>query len=441
GYKYFIVRNEDIVQKVEIAGSVQSSSFADLSFQVSGKVTDVNVDIGYVVNKGDIIATLDTSELEADLDDALSFVEIKKVELDNNISNLDNVMSQQEVIVSNAKNKLLSSDLEAIPRSRTNTLDRLIVTGKYSGEEGSYKIKIENTVNSINTKLEVFGLERFTGIIESTRSNPLGTSGLFIRLPSDASGYLDTIWTVDIPNIKGDNYTTNINTYKKSLEDKVLAIEESKKNIYSGNQQYSIAFSELKQAEAKVAKIRSQISKHKIISPFTGEISAIDIELGEVSSPGSIVASIISNGGFEIVLDVPEVDISKVKVGDDALIFIDSFNEEEGLYGKIIAVSRGSRYVDGIPVYETIVSLDSEDERMRSGLSATVDLLTDKSDAAMAVPNEYVQRDEDGEFVLMDNGDDFEKRYIKVGIRGTNGMVEILSGLYFEDKVFFEVKK
>ncbi|MFT5352659.1 MAG: hypothetical protein ACI9GH_000520, partial [Candidatus Paceibacteria bacterium] len=42
GYKYFIVRNEDIVQKVEIAGSVQSSSFADLSFQVSGKVTDVN---------------------------------------------------------------------------------------------------------------------------------------------------------------------------------------------------------------------------------------------------------------------------------------------------------------------------------------------------------------------------------------------------------------
>lgn len=443
-YEFYRVKKQDVVESVEIAGTVQSANFADLGFEVSGRVVSLPFSLGDSVEAGDLIARLDTSGLEADLQDALNLVNIKRSELENAGSNLEKVTNQQNVLVKNAYEELLSSDLEAIPRSRNSTLDPPLISGKYTGEEGQYKIEIEkDNVHDQDYMIDVFGIERFGGIVQQVKANPLGTFGLFVRLPASPSEYNETIWFVNIPNTEGDSYTTNLNAYQKAVEDREVAIEEAEKNINSGGQEYSILMSEIMQAEARAEKIRSQIADHEIRAPFDGEIANINIELGEIAGAGEMVVSLISEGDFEVRLDVPEIDIAKVGLGDKAEVFLDAFGDDVSWMASVSKFSRGATYVDGVPVYETILVLeDSEDNRIRFGLSAIADLVTDERENVIAVPAEFITKDDTGYYVHVSLEEDkLERRYIELGLRGSDGMVEVIEGLKEDELIAVAIEE
>lgn len=431
--KTFTVSKADVVEKVEIAGTVESNDYAELGFEVSGKINDVAVKVGDEVKIGQTLVSLDSAELYADLKDAQALVDIKFAELENAGVNLDDIKQQQDVLVSSAKRKLLSTDLEAIAQSRNNTLTPPIITGSYTGEEGQYKIIIdEESFKSVNQTFKIFGIEQFVGFIEENRPKPLGTKGLYIQLPDSIDDYFNTIWYVDIPNKRGSSYTLNLNAYESALEAKNVAIRDAEQSLSQGSRENSIAQAELEQAQARVNRILAQIDQRSIKAPFSGTISSVDIAKGEIATSGSKVVIIVSNGEFEISLDVPEIDVSKLEVGNAVKISLDAFSDQDMWEGEIGAISQAETYVDGVPVYETKVLFKEVDDRIRSGLSATVSIETESRQNVLAIPSEFIDRDEKGQFVnVFVNGDEkqIEKRYITTGIRGADSLVEILDGL------------
>lgn len=434
GFKTFIATKANVTEKVELAGKVESNAYAELGFEVSGKINSVPVGVGDEVERGQILVQMDSSELYADLKDAEALVNIRKLELDNAEINLDDIKQQQDVLVSSAKRKLLASDLEAVAQSKLNTLDAPTISGTYIGDEGEYKIIIDSEdVNKQKHPMRVFGIETYSGFIESVRSNTLGTKGLYVQLPDSPSQYADTIWYVSIPNRRGDDYTTNLNAYEAALEARTVAIREAESSLTEGSREDSIAQAELAQAQARVDRILSQIEQRTIRAPFGGTVSNMEISVGEIASSGSIVAAVVSDGDYEISLDVPEIDVSKLEVGNKVDIRLDAFGNREIWQGEVTAISQAENYVDGVPVYETLVVFDQVDERIRSGLSSTVSIVTDSKVGVIAVPAEYIDRDSEGNFVNVVTGNSknkkTEKRYVSTGLRGANGLVEILDGL------------
>lgn len=423
---------QTVTEQVEVAGTVESNDLANLGFEVSGRVASVPVKVGDIVNQGDVLVRLDTSTLNADLLDAQAAVSIARANLDNDEVTVVDVTQQQDVLVESARRKLLSSDLEAVPQSNAVSLDAPIISGTYRGGEGEYKIRIlRSEVNASNYFVRIFGLEEGEYELKTNKSTPLGNLGLYIELPGELSDYRETIWTLAIPNTRSASYLTNLNAYEQAVENRTVAIRSAESSLSQGNRMTSVAEANLQKAQAQVDRIRSEINKRTIRAPFAGTVSAMRVSPGEIASGGSGVVTVVSNNKFEIVLDVPEIDVSKLEIDNPVTIQLDAFGQRETWEGVIIAISQAENTVDGVPVYETRVAFAGEDERIRSGMSATVSVITETRKDVVAIPLEFIQRDENGTFVyiIIDDDETTERRDIAVGLRGSNGIVEIIDGL------------
>lgn len=430
GFDIHVVERHTITEEVEVAGKVKSNNFAELAFEVSGRVTDLGVNVGDPVKQGDVLVRLDTAELQADLMDAQAQVAIKEASLENAEINLSDVAAQQDVIVENARQTLVSADLEAVSSLSTSTITAPTITGNYSGPQGRYKVVINRGPSDLQPVVRTFGIEETSGQLSQERSERLGSYGLYISVEDSLENYIDTIWFIDIPNTRGSSYTTNLAVYEKALRDREVALTTAESSLNQGERDTSIALAELKQAQARVSRIQAQINQRIMRAPFDGIVAAVEIEVGEIASSGTKYVSLVSGGDFEVVLDVPEIDVSKLEVGNRVRIALDAFNDHMSWEGEIYAISEAETYVDGVPVYETHVFFVSPDDRVRSGLSATVTISTETKENVLAIPVEFIERDVEGEYVNLIVGEDaLERRNIQTGLRGSDGLVEVLSGL------------
>lgn len=66
-----------------MAGKIQANDQANVSSKISGKVSEISVDVGSNVNQGDVIAKLDTQDLQAQVDQAQAAVNTAKASLAN----------------------------------------------------------------------------------------------------------------------------------------------------------------------------------------------------------------------------------------------------------------------------------------------------------------------------------------------------------------------
>lgn len=428
----YTVGYRTITEQVEVAGKVESNDFAELGFEVGGKIDKVFVNIGDYVRRGQTLVKLDTGALYADLLDAEARVKIAQANLVNTDTSLEVIQQKQDALVASAYQNLLSSSLVAEPSSSTYTQTPPTLSGRYTGGEGYYKIIIHKGNSPTDYRMNIFGLESMIDVkIEKTTQTPIGSNGLFIGFPDDLSEYNDTTWYIYIPNIKSSTYTADYNTYQEALRERDRAIDAAEADL-RGGADISIAEAELAQARALVARAQAEMRTHIITAPFDGTVSLLEATPGEITTAGKTIVAMVSDGEFEIELEVPEIDISKIEVGNPVDIKLDAFGKEEIWAGEIVAISQSETYVDGVPVYQTNVKFLEPDERIRSGLSSTVTIVTDTRDNVLAIPVEFTERDKDGIFTMVVvNAEDMisERRDLVIGLRGSDGFVEILDGL------------
>jgi len=209
----------------------------------------------------------------------------------------------------------------------------------------------------------------------------------------------------------------------------------------------------------------------KVTSPMSGMIIKKGIELGDTImsgvnsfNSGTVVYTVADLKSLIIKVNVNEVDVAKVQVGQPVRITLDAF-PQKAFTGKVRFVSPAAELVDKIKVFKVEVKLDELNEAYRTGMSANVEILGDKREKAISVPLEALQR-RDGQAVvyrlkkdlspekvaaareglggrskfvwLSDHWKDyFDVVPVKAGI-ATLERVEILAGLAKDDQVSLE---
>ncbi len=438
-HEIFSVERRNIVDEVILAGSVQADIVSDLGFEASGAVRSVFVKEGDAVTQGTVLAQLSLGTLLADLQSAQADVLIRRAELANTTTNLDTIRQKQDTLVANALSELLSDDLIAEPQSSTYTQTPPVITGRYSGGEGVYKLRVIGSAQQSKQFLAVFGLEQPEPVaISKTGTTPIGTRGLSVSFPDDISSYEDTTWLVVLPNEEGASYAVNYSAYLSAVDERNRAVEEAEADIRAQEAGSSIAEAQLAQAEASVARIQAQISERTLIAPFDGIVTSVSIDPGESVSTGSPAISLISQGGFGVEIDLPEVDSVKVRVGNKATITLDAFGENVVFGGTVVSVNRAETLVDNVAVYEARIAFDTTDERIASGMTAEARIVTEERKDVLAVPARAIKYREDGTpFVLVqqsDGSDPVEKELV-LGLRGSDAMFEVRAGLSSGDQV------
>lgn len=134
--------------------------------------------------------------------------------------------------------------------------------------------------------------------------------------------------------------------------------------------------------------------------------------------------------------EISEVDLSKVKLGLPAKIRLDAYPDVEfnGVVHSIgdlakRKISKITGKPTGAKIFQVEIKVEDKDERLKPGLSATVDIIVDEHENALYVPLEAVFIDElDQTVVYVRNQDRIEKRIVTLG-EGNDRVIIVLDGL------------
>lgn len=409
GTTSYTVAKADISQSAVLSGTVATTDKADLGFASAGRVAKIFVTNNQKVARGQVLAQLEIGDLLADL---------KIKQANYKTSDLD-----LESEVESAYRTLLSSDLTLTSNDDSSSVPVPEISGIYTGTEGIYKVIIRSDdVNRSDYDLYTFDLEKTKRELNKTAPTPLGTQGLYISFEdSDLTGYDETVWYINIPNKSGPSYVANFNAYT-----------EAKNRLESADKSVNDSVSAV--AAAEIQKINAEIRKNTIYAPFNGRVTNIEREVGESASIGERVVSILGENTLEVVLQVSELDVSRIVENSPIEITLDAFAGETFM-GTLKTINSRDTEVEGVPVYEAFVELPA-DARIKTGMSAKGKIVFASKDDVLAIPA-YLVDNTTGVTTVQVVGADgkAETREVTLGLRGSDSMVEIISGLQEGEKI------
>ncbi|MFA5172888.1 MAG: efflux RND transporter periplasmic adaptor subunit [Candidatus Paceibacterota bacterium] len=469
-YEFYAVDRGEVVQEVSTTGKVKAASEADLSFDKSGIVAGVFVSEGTYVYSGQELAKISDTELKTQLLEAeanLRAQEIKSGQLKGGTrteeikiaeNDLNNAYLPVADILNDAKNGVEDALYKQIDQifDNDNTAPQLTFTIsdtqlKTDSEAG--RLTAEGSLLEIKEEISALKIGDHSSLDKSL--NAVKTQLLKV------ADFLSTVLkTVNVEANLSDTtvatYKTNIGTARTNTQAAIEAITTQQKTISSaqkdldlkvaGSTAEDISYQEaqVEKAQAQVDNIKSQIMRTMIISPINAVVTKRNIEAGEFVGAGTVAFSVISSNRFEVESNVPEVDIAKIKAGNVAKVTLDAYGPDEVFGARVVKINPGETVIEGVSTYKITLSFDEYNEKIKPGMTANIDIETDKKEGVIRLPQRAITRDEGKSMIRIypeEDGKTPEEKEIKTGLRGSDGMVEIISGVTEGEKVITFEKK
>jgi len=143
----------------------------------------------------------------------------------------------------------------------------------------------------------------------------------------------------------------------------------------------------------------------RVTSPMNGIVIKRGVEQGDtitsgVSSfnAGTVVFTVADLKSLIIRVNLNEVDIAKVQVGQTVRISLDAYPQKT-FTGKVRFVAPAAELAEKIKVFKVEIALDDLSEAYRTGMSANVEIMGEKREKALSLPLEALQR-KDGQTVV-----------------------------------------
>ncbi|MEZ4658744.1 MAG: efflux RND transporter periplasmic adaptor subunit [Caldilineaceae bacterium] len=127
------------------------------------------------------------------------------------------------------------------------------------------------------------------------------------------------------------------------------------------------------QAEADLARAETELANLTLRAPFTGTVTVLDLNAGEMAQPGAAVLTLADLTRLQVeTTDFSERDIDGVAPGQSATVFVEALNTE--LTGRVLRIAPQASIIGGDVVYTVVVTLDEQPDGLRWGMSVEVDV-------------------------------------------------------------------
>ena len=219
----------------------------------------------------------------------------------------------------------------------------------------------------------------------------------------------------------------------------------------------------LQKAEQTLKKAKESLLKTELFAPFDGIVENINIKKDEsitqkFTSTGlpldSYVIRLVNTKDWKMEGVVDEIDIFKVKVGQEAIITVDAMPDVE-LKGKVIFVSPFGTQETGVVEFPVTISLDpssvvtaleavgAKEEEKKGGLKATADIIVEAHENVLLIPNRSIKGSPGDywvEVVIDEEKLTTEKRPVVLGAQ-SDQLSEVISGLSEGEKIIVEATR
>ena len=233
------------------------------------------------------------------------------------------------------------------------------------------------------------------------------------------------------------NYDTALSTYRSALEsyDLIVAgarpqeIRQAEEGLRQAEEQLRMARSnrvnddikrqqvqqadaQLRQAQAQLRLAQQQLSDTAIISPIEGTVTGTPAKVGQVVSPGTPVASIVSLNGVYFEGQVPETEIANVQIGQTATVTLDAVPGRT-FNGTIVAIDPKAESLGRL--FATRIAINNPGSVVRPGMFGQAVLRLKNIPNAMTLPLDALRKEGDKTYVFVKNGEVAKRVEVRIG--------------------------
>lgn len=253
---------------------------------------------------------------------------------------------------------------------------------------------------------------------------------------------------VKLLNYESEN---NKEDARLNLKKELIRFKETEKKIETQKildmtERQKVAL-KLEQAKDNVEEIKRRNNQLTLHAPISGmviyrEIGGYKVSIGDKVQPGQAVISIPDLSRMKMVVQINEIDADKLKVGQEAVIRLDAF-EDTIYHGTLTSVASliekqqsylFMRTTSKSPSFEVTILINENDEKLKPGMTAQAKIIIDEINDVLFIPIGAVFELENGSHVVYTRRSFPDPVSIKIGKRN-EWCVIIEEGLHKDDEV------
>lgn len=245
-------------------------------------------------------------------------------------------------------------------------------------------------------------------------------------------------------NVSETEAAYNLAVINKKSAERTLAVSrelykiraESLLELKSKEEALAKADHELHRSKKELAYAKLQRQKLKCVSPIGGTVVTKAVEENMMVTVGQPLVEVADTKNIEIIVDIDEVDIGRVFIGELVVITLDAYPDQK-LYGCIGEIASQAKLKQARAIIEAKVTLDNPSDILKINTHVDVSIITEKKESVLMLPLSAVNQDAEAPFVWIKNqrNGKLEKHDIVTGLSDFHS-VEVVSGLKKDDLVY-----
>lgn len=333
---------------VSASGEVVAAQEAQMGFAMAGQVETVEVNLGDEILEGDTLISLESSTLEAGVDQAQAAVDAARAQL----AELESGPRPEDLAMADAAYANALAQYRKLEAGPTDEERRIALATLRKAEAALVQAQAAYDaiawVEEVTEMPQTLALQLATLDYESALANyELVTRG---ALPED----LEAAWR----NVKS------------------AIAQVDKLRAGPTPEQLAIAQAAVAQAEAALEVARASLHQATLSAPFSGTVADLKVSPGQIVMPGQVVLTLADLSQLQVeTTDLSERDVDRVAVGQQAIVYVEALGED--ISGQVMSIAPLATKIGGDVVYAVMVELDEQPAGLRCGMSVDVEITTE----------------------------------------------------------------
>lgn len=355
-YETVTVQRGQLTATIGGTGSVHANQTVVLAWQTSGTVEKVNVKVGDQVIAGTELANLRRDSLPQN-------IIMAQADLTQAKQALDDLYTNAETQKNNAM-QAITKYADAV-RNAQYQLDNFTIPTSQIGMDPIEALdKMKQKLDQARAAFEPY---KYKSVDDPTRKE------LKEALDNAQSDYdaavrrLQYVYNLDV----------TISNLNKARQD-----YEKWKN--------GPAPEDVAAAEARIAAAKATVNLAKLTAPFSGTVTQVEIKPGDQVTPGTVAFRIDDLSSLQVDVEISEVDINRVQIGQDAVLNFDAILGKD-YHGKVKEVAPVGTINQGVVDFIVTIELNDADAQVKPGMTAAANIIVEQLNDVLMIPNRAVR--------------------------------------------------
>lgn len=399
-----VVERGTMLVAVSSSGNVEPLARVGLTFDLPGRVSEVAVEVGDEVAAGNVLARLDTADLEF----AVQQAEISLRAAELRLERVQEPPDDADVEIARAA---VSDAAAAYQAAQSN----LVLT--------EHSVSVGDAVRAAaRARDDTFRI--YQNVVDR-----LGEDDRNTELAHNA--YLDALGAY---NRAVESSEMQMTTAQNDVTRAYHALQQAQDNLDkllegAGEADVEAAQLDVDAAELSLEKARADLEGAALQAPFDGIVAAVNVTAGEMASTGLPAVTLLDTSAFRLTISVDEMDVGRLSKGQAVQVTLDALPDAE-ISGVVERIAPAATLEGGVVYYDVIVGLEPAEVPIRADMTANATIVVEELTDVLTIPTWVVRVDSNtGQtYVNRQVGEGVERVDAELGVR-YEGVAQVLDGL------------